>query len=229
MNGKISQWKDDNGFGFIQPDDGSEKVFFHISSVKTNARRPQVGDLVVYEAMRDSQQRLKAKGVVIENVTINSSKTYKKSPQATEASENNLIDYLCMLVLFASIVALGIQLYRSKTIGEVWPFAISAALAFFILNNRTKPLEKPLAKPLEKTFQCARCGTIADYDHRTLQAWNQGFTKLYCRSCHSQWLRDQPVDIQSSMQTKGSGCLGMLAILVIAPIGSAVSIYQWLF
>jgi cold shock CspA family protein len=61
MKGKVSLWKDDKGFGFIQPDDGSEKLFFHVSNVKTDARRPQVGDSVLYESTRDSQQRLKAK------------------------------------------------------------------------------------------------------------------------------------------------------------------------
>ena len=36
MKGKIEQWIDDKGFGFIKPDNGSGKMFFHISSVKTN-------------------------------------------------------------------------------------------------------------------------------------------------------------------------------------------------
>ncbi|MEH6467945.1 MAG: cold shock domain-containing protein, partial [Porticoccus sp.] len=70
MKGKVTQWMDNQGFGFITPDDGSEKVFFHISSVKTNARRPQVGDCVLFEAERDPQQRLKARGVVIDGVTL---------------------------------------------------------------------------------------------------------------------------------------------------------------
>ena len=31
MKGKICQWKDEKGFGFIQPENGGEKLFFHIS------------------------------------------------------------------------------------------------------------------------------------------------------------------------------------------------------
>ncbi|MGD9160244.1 MAG: cold shock domain-containing protein [Desulfobacteraceae bacterium] len=66
MRGIIEQWKDDKGFGFIKPDDGSEKIFFHIFSVKTKGRRPQTGDIVLFESVRDSKQRKNAKNVVIE-------------------------------------------------------------------------------------------------------------------------------------------------------------------
>jgi len=57
MKGKVCQWQDEKGFGFIQPENGSEKLFFHISSVKTTARRPEVGDSVLYDPTRDSQNR----------------------------------------------------------------------------------------------------------------------------------------------------------------------------
>lgn len=83
MRGKITQWKDDKGFGFIVSEDGDEKLFFHISAVKTQGRRPQVGDAVLYESMRDSQDRPKAKAVVIEGV-VSARKTYSKKRIRTE-------------------------------------------------------------------------------------------------------------------------------------------------
>jgi uncharacterized membrane protein YsdA (DUF1294 family)/cold shock CspA family protein len=49
MRGRISDWKDDRGFGFIEPESGGERAFFHISSVVRGAPRPSVGDLVSYE------------------------------------------------------------------------------------------------------------------------------------------------------------------------------------
>jgi len=33
-SGKLTKWKDERGFGFIQPVDGSQEVFLHISEVK---------------------------------------------------------------------------------------------------------------------------------------------------------------------------------------------------
>lgn len=59
MNGKISQWKDDKGFGFIASDDG-QKVFFHISSLTTKGRRPEIGDCVVFTSTTDAQNMRQA-------------------------------------------------------------------------------------------------------------------------------------------------------------------------
>jgi len=46
--GKLIKWKDKRGFGFIQPQDGSQEIFVHISDIKDLARRPQVGDTIQY-------------------------------------------------------------------------------------------------------------------------------------------------------------------------------------
>lgn len=217
MNGKISQWKDDKGFGFIQPDDGSEKVFFHISSVKTNARRPQVGDAVVYEATRDSQQRLKAKGVVIENVAIVTLRKNERNHVQTEGPENNLFDYVSILTIFAGLIAFGVEFYRYGSVNDSLPFAIPMIAALVILKRQKKPKET--------TFKCSKCGIAASHDSRTIEAWNNGFTKLYCRTCHIQWLKDNPRHIP----TKGSGCLGALALVFIVPVSSILGIYEWFF
>lgn len=46
MRGRISDWKDDRGFGFTEPELGGERVFFHIGGVSRGAPRPFVGALV---------------------------------------------------------------------------------------------------------------------------------------------------------------------------------------
>ncbi len=50
-SGKLIKWKDDQGFGFIKPIDGSADVFLHISELKDVARRPEVGDTIYYKAI----------------------------------------------------------------------------------------------------------------------------------------------------------------------------------
>ncbi len=46
--GQLTKWKDDRGFGFIQPADGSPEVFLHISGLKNVSRRPVLGDTIYY-------------------------------------------------------------------------------------------------------------------------------------------------------------------------------------
>jgi cold shock CspA family protein len=220
MKGKVSLWKDDKGFGFIQPDDGSEKLFFHVSSVKTDARRPQVGDSVLYESTRDSQQRLKAKGVVIEGVAKGLRSSPKKRPNRIEPPRKNAIDYISILVIFGSLAAAGFEFYRSSTIESSWPFGIPAVIAFFILIRQKKPKDK--------SFHCARCKKIAEHDSRTIQAWNNGLVKLYCRACHLQWLKDNPRQKHTPMQRNGGGCLGVLALMIIIPVLGVAGLHQWL-
>jgi cold shock CspA family protein len=45
--GKITNWKDDSGFGFITPITGGSQIFVHIKSFKNRKRRP-VGPEAVF-------------------------------------------------------------------------------------------------------------------------------------------------------------------------------------
>ncbi|WP_456379063.1 cold shock domain-containing protein [Thiolapillus sp.] len=219
MKGKITQWKDDKGFGFIIPDDGSEKVFFHISTVKSGTRRPQVGDIVIYEATRDSQNRLKARGVVIEGVASQSISPKKSKTNKIEPPQKNAFDYLLILVLLVSLCAVAIVFFQTQRIESAVPSGIPALIAIVLLSRQKKPKEKK--------FSCSRCRKIAEHDTRTIKAWNNGFLKLYCKSCHHQWLRDNPNHRQPTSRSSG-GCLGLFVLLALTPIITGISLYQWL-
>ena len=55
--GRITDWNDDKGFGFIQPNGGGHRSFVHIKSFTSRARRPADNDLVTYEVKLDAQAR----------------------------------------------------------------------------------------------------------------------------------------------------------------------------
>ena len=63
MRGHVADWKDDRGFGFIEPESGGERVFFHISGMVRGARRPSIGDLVSYEIATTSDGKTRAVNV----------------------------------------------------------------------------------------------------------------------------------------------------------------------
>jgi len=63
--GKITTWRDDKGFGFIEPFDGGAQVFMHISSIDRRNRRPEVGDVVTYAIAKDDRGRPRAERALV--------------------------------------------------------------------------------------------------------------------------------------------------------------------
>jgi cold shock CspA family protein len=58
--GRVAEWNDDRGFGFVIPNGGGAKVFLHISALADRACRPSVGALVTYELGRSPDGRPRA-------------------------------------------------------------------------------------------------------------------------------------------------------------------------
>ena len=220
MKGKIEQWNDDKGFGFIKPDNGSEKIFFHISSVKTKKRRPRIGDIVLFDSTHDSQQRLKAKSVVIEGVTKAVHSSSKQQIISIEPPKKNPLDYILMLVCICSLAASVFEFFQSEIFQNSLVYGAPAIIALLLLNRPKKPKEK--------SFSCSGCRKTVDYDPRTIEAWNKGFTKLYCKTCHLEWLKNNPKLDRFSLQSKGSGCLGIIALMIIIPVVGSIWLYNWL-
>ena len=51
---KVSDWRDDRGFGFITPLQGDAgRVFFHVGEYPQSGRRPELGELVKYVASHE--------------------------------------------------------------------------------------------------------------------------------------------------------------------------------
>ena len=62
--GKVSEWNDDRGFGFIAALDGEPaRVFFHVRDYRLDGRRPEVGELVKFSAQRQANGKWRAQPV----------------------------------------------------------------------------------------------------------------------------------------------------------------------
>ena len=70
--GKLKTWKDDRGFGFIQPVDGGKEVYLHISGLKNPTRRPQENDTIYYQTIVKSDGKARAYNAFISDAGIES-------------------------------------------------------------------------------------------------------------------------------------------------------------
>ena len=89
--GELTKWKDKRGFGFIQPQDGSQEVFLHISELKDSARRPQVGDIIYYHLVTKNGKIRACNAFILgaKNKSKSSSKSLRK-----KVTSNSVNKYL---------------------------------------------------------------------------------------------------------------------------------------
>lgn len=60
LAGRISDWNDDKGYGFVVPHDGGARAFVHVKAFQSGSARPNVGDLISYRAVKDAKGRTNA-------------------------------------------------------------------------------------------------------------------------------------------------------------------------
>lgn len=109
-SGTISTWHDAKGFGFIQPSDGKDRVFFHISAF-SGATRPSVGLKVTYQLAYDRHNRPKADNVMAANPLQKRTARPKVKPFAAGKLLILASVLLGMLLLFNSLG--GAKLFHS--------------------------------------------------------------------------------------------------------------------
>jgi CspA family cold shock protein len=75
LKGVLKTWKEDRGFGFITPDNGSRDLFVHISAIGQVSRRPVPGDIIHYQVVRDRNGKFRAVNASIEGVSTGNQNT----------------------------------------------------------------------------------------------------------------------------------------------------------
>ncbi|UHQ20174.1 cold shock and DUF1294 domain-containing protein [Lysobacter sp. KIS68-7] len=61
--GRLTNWNDQKGYGFVEPNGGGDRAFVHVKAFGRLPRRPNEGDLISYKVERDAQRRANAVAV----------------------------------------------------------------------------------------------------------------------------------------------------------------------
>ncbi|GAB3350596.1 cold shock and DUF1294 domain-containing protein [Lysobacter tyrosinilyticus] len=80
--GRVSDWNDDKGFGFVVPHDGGSRAFVHVKAFQFGSRRPVDGDLISYEPSKDARGRTNATNVRFAGQRIEKREPHRPLPRS---------------------------------------------------------------------------------------------------------------------------------------------------
>ena len=101
--GRITEWNDDKGYGFVTPHEGGARAFVHVKAFQAGSRRPVEGDLISYEAAKDAAGRTKAASVRFAGQRIEAPR--QRAPRSPAPLRHIPRRLLGTLVLFAIAAA----------------------------------------------------------------------------------------------------------------------------
>ena len=100
--GRITEWRDEQGFGFITPNGGGERVFLHVKSFKSRSRRPTGNELVKF--VKTSGEKGRPRAEQVEFVS--------PSGQAPKSARRTSVPALSFAGLF--LIAVGLLVVTGK-------------------------------------------------------------------------------------------------------------------
>jgi cold shock CspA family protein len=106
IQGVLTKWNDDRGFGFITPTQGGPEVFVHISAFPKDGRRPAIGERLTFEIETDSAGKKRAKSLIRPGPT-----TVRSAPQPVSRRRTEKRGLLGRVVPLAVVVALAFYGY----------------------------------------------------------------------------------------------------------------------
>lgn len=134
IDGVLTKWNDDRGFGFITPAQGGSEIFVHVSKFPRDGQRPRVGERLSFEIETENNGKKRATNLVC------------LERQVQQATRRHMLPH------------------RSKERSAFWrfmQFAIVVALiayGYAEYSGRTAPGSIVTSRPIEQTasevFQC---------------------------------------------------------------------------
>jgi uncharacterized membrane protein YsdA (DUF1294 family)/cold shock CspA family protein len=130
--GKLEHWKDDKGFGFVEPNGGGKRAFVHIKAFKPRSRRPVEGDIISYTLVQQGRDKYKA-----EEVEFSGARDRLKPPR--KSNNDGALALILIAVFFMGLTA-------SVAIGYLLPVVIGFYLMMSLVTFMAYASDKSAAR-----------------------------------------------------------------------------------
>lgn len=124
FQGKISDWNDDKGYGFVEPNGGGTRAFVHIKSFNDLPRRPINGDIIIYETTIDEKNRVQATNITF--TRIKKKQTVRQSRELGSFNKFIIMAFTAYLLVLVFIYNLPVVVLLGFMILSIITFAAYA-------------------------------------------------------------------------------------------------------
>ena len=125
--GKITSWKDDQGFGFIAPNGGGPAVFVHIKSFAVQEIRPAGNDIVTYDLTINQKGQPCA-----DNVAFVRDRASRQAPSTAArplAAAAGFLGLIAILVFTGALPLLVFGVYLGASVMAFIAYAVDKSAA----------------------------------------------------------------------------------------------------
>lgn len=156
FQGTLVDWKDDRGFGFIEPEEGGERIFCHVKAFEVRVRRPIAGDKVTCEVGKDAQGRstaVKVRPIGLEDAQYQANTGSRRNPKvvqgtASAATPKSWAAKGISICVIAIIVFAGWNYFQRKQTAQVPIDGREPDLAALMSES------EPESQEVTTSFQC---------------------------------------------------------------------------
>lgn len=120
IEGTLTQWNDDRGFGFVTPAHGGEAIFVHISAFPKDASRPVIGEALTFEIAVDARGKKRA-----ERVACSSRKSpgarVERSSRRRPGRSGGILGRVLPVALLGVAIWFGVNAYQARQQKPAFP------------------------------------------------------------------------------------------------------------
>jgi len=112
IDGTLTKWNDDRGFGFITPTQGGPEIFVHVSAFPKDGQRPRIGEQLTYEIGTGKDGKKQARNILCP--TRPTEKPYRLSEPARRKDKPGLFGRLIPLGMVIALGSYGYDQYTRR-------------------------------------------------------------------------------------------------------------------